>query len=26
VQWRWTSKRGRQELGGAYNKPLRFSR
>ena len=26
AQWRWTSKRGRQELGGSYSKPLRFSR
>jgi alkylated DNA repair dioxygenase AlkB len=26
AQWRWTSKRGRQEVGGAYNKPLRFGR
>ena len=26
IQWRWTSRRGRQELGGSYRKPLRFSR
>jgi alkylated DNA repair dioxygenase AlkB len=26
AQWRWTSKRGRQEIGGSYSKPLRFSR
>ena len=26
VQWRWTSKRGRQELGGSYRKPRTFSR
>jgi len=26
VQWRWTSKRGRQEIGGSYRKPRRFSR
>ena len=25
VQWRWTSKRGRQELGGSYRKPLHYS-
>lgn len=25
IQWRWTSKRGRQELGGSYRKPLRYS-
>ena len=26
VQWRWTSKRGKQERGGSYSKPLHFSR
>lgn len=26
AQWRWTSRRGRQELGGSYAKPVRFSR
>jgi alkylated DNA repair dioxygenase AlkB len=26
VQWRWTSKRGRQEIGGSYRKPRTFSR
>jgi alkylated DNA repair dioxygenase AlkB len=26
VQWRWTSKRGKQEIGGSYRKPLHFSR
>jgi alkylated DNA repair dioxygenase AlkB len=26
VQWRWTSKRGRQEQGGSYRKPRTFSR
>lgn len=26
IQWRWTSKRGRQELGGSYRKPRTFSR
>lgn len=26
IQWRWTSKRGRQELGGSYRKPLRYRR
>lgn len=25
IQWRWTSKRGRQELGGSYRKPMRYS-
>jgi alkylated DNA repair dioxygenase AlkB len=26
IQWRWTSKRGRQELGGSYRKPQTYSR
>jgi alkylated DNA repair dioxygenase AlkB len=26
VQWRWTSKRGRQERGGSYRKPLHYGR
>ncbi|WCO67578.1 alpha-ketoglutarate-dependent dioxygenase AlkB [Iamia majanohamensis] len=26
VQWRWTSRTGRQERGGSYSKPLHFSR
>jgi alkylated DNA repair dioxygenase AlkB len=26
AQWRWTSKRGRQEIGGSYSKPRTFSR
>src|SRR5207245_1490908 len=26
VQWRWTSRRGRQFRGGPYNKPLHYSR
>lgn len=26
VQWRWTSKRGRQEVGGSYSKPRHYSR
>ena len=26
VQWRWTSKRGKQELGGSYSKPRTYSR
>ncbi len=24
LQWRWTSRRGRQELGGSYRKPRRY--
>jgi len=26
VQWRWTSRRGRQERGGSYSKPRTYSR
>ena len=26
LQWRWTSKQGRQEVGGSYRKPLHYSR
>jgi alkylated DNA repair dioxygenase AlkB len=26
IQWRWTSKRGRQELGGSYRKPQTYAR
>jgi alkylated DNA repair dioxygenase AlkB len=26
AQWRWTSRRGRQELGGSYRKPVTYSR
>lgn len=26
VQWRWTAKRGRQELGGSYRKPRMYRR
>ncbi|MCU1374266.1 MAG: putative alkylated repair protein [Actinomycetia bacterium] len=26
AQWRWTSRRGRQEVGGSYSKPRTFSR
>ncbi|MDY7106216.1 MAG: alpha-ketoglutarate-dependent dioxygenase AlkB [Actinomycetota bacterium] len=26
VQWRWTSRQGRQERGGSYSKPRRYSR
>ena len=26
VQWRWTSRRGRQERGGSYRKPRTYSR
>lgn len=26
LQWRWTSKTGRQEIGGSYRKPRNFSR
>ena len=26
AQWRWTSRRGRQEIGGSYRKPRHFSR
>jgi alkylated DNA repair dioxygenase AlkB len=26
VQWRWTSRRGRQERGGSYSKPRHYSR
>jgi alkylated DNA repair dioxygenase AlkB len=26
VQWRWTSRRGRQERGGSYRKPRHYSR
>jgi alkylated DNA repair dioxygenase AlkB len=25
VQWRWTSRRGRQEIGGSYRKPRTYS-
>lgn len=25
VQWRWTSRQGRQEQGGSYGDPLHFS-
>ncbi|MEI2653926.1 MAG: hypothetical protein V9G12_17590 [Microthrixaceae bacterium] len=25
LQWRWTSRRGRQERGGSYSKPRRYS-
>jgi alkylated DNA repair dioxygenase AlkB len=26
AQWRWTSRRGRQEIGGSYRKPVTYSR
>lgn len=26
AQWRWTSRRGRQEIGGSYRKPVLYSR
>jgi alkylated DNA repair dioxygenase AlkB len=26
IQWRWSSKRGRQELGGSYRKPQTYAR
>ncbi|HYF46693.1 MAG TPA: alpha-ketoglutarate-dependent dioxygenase AlkB, partial [Acidimicrobiales bacterium] len=25
LQWRWTSRQGRQEIGGSYRKPRRYS-
>jgi len=26
LQWRWTSRTGRQEVGGSYRAPRHFSR